>query len=220
MNPPYNHTDAELTLFHAPNTRSSGVRVLLEELGASYQLHPIDMKANKQRAQDYLAVNPMGKVPAIKHGETLITEQVAIYIYLADLFPEAGLAPGLRDPQRGAYLRWLAFYGSCFEPAMCDLALKREPVPPATCPYGDCETTLKTLNDQLARGPYMLGAQFSAADVLWGSSLTWMTMFGLLPETPDMKAYIDRVNQRPSIAHVRQQDAELSAVLAAARDAT
>ncbi|MFX6201848.1 glutathione S-transferase family protein, partial [Acinetobacter baumannii] len=83
---------------------------------------------------EYLAVNPLGKVPAIRHGEALVTEQVAIYLYLADLFPEAGLAPALGDPRRGPYLRWLVYYGSCYEPAVVDRAMKRDAAPPAVSP--------------------------------------------------------------------------------------
>src|ERR1700719_1121835 len=156
-----------ITFFHSPNTRSSGVRILLEELGAPYELRAVNMKAGEQRKPAYLAINPMGKVPAIRHRGGLVTEQVAIFIYLADLFPQAKLAPALDDRLRGPYLRWMVFYGSCFEPAIVDRALKREPAAPATSPYGDYDTTLKTLTDQLAGGPYLLGEQFTAVDVLW-----------------------------------------------------
>ncbi len=90
-----------------------------------YRLHVLNMKTGEQRQPDYLAINPMGKVPAIRHGDALVTEQAAVYLYLADLFPEAGLAPALSDPSRAAYLRWLVYYGSCFEPAMMDKHLKR-----------------------------------------------------------------------------------------------
>src|SRR5262249_60763244 len=107
-----------IPFLHAPNIRSSGARALREELGARYELHAINMKAGDQRKPAYLAVNPMGKVPAIRHRGALITEQVAIFIYLADLFPQAKLAPALDDPQRGPYLRWLVYYGSCFEPSV------------------------------------------------------------------------------------------------------
>lgn len=206
----------ELTLFHSPNTRSTGVLILLEELGAPYRLQVVNMKAGAQREPAYLAVNPMGKVPAVRHGEALVTEQVAIYIYLADLFPAAGLAPSLTDPLRGPYLRWLAFYGSCFEPALIDRAQKREAAPAAMSPYGDYDTMLKTLTDQLAPGPWLLGAKFTAADVLWGTALTWTTMFGLVPELPVIKAYIDRVNARPAVATVRARDAALAAAQASA----
>src|SRR5438067_5240233 len=117
-----------ITLFHAPHSRSGAARILLEELGAPYTLEVVNLK--NTRAAPYLEINPMGKVPALLHGDALVTEQPAILTYLADLYPQAGLAPGLDDPQRGPYLRWMAFYGSSFEPAVIDLALKREPAPP------------------------------------------------------------------------------------------
>jgi glutathione S-transferase len=208
--------DRHLTLHHAPNTRSSGALILLEELGATYDLHVINMKAGEQRQPAYLAINPMGKVPALRHGDALITEQVAIFLYLADLFPEARLAPPIGDPMRGPYLRWMVFYGSCFEPALVDRALKREPGPLAMVPYGDFDTMLKTLTDQLARGPYMLGDRFSAADVLWGTALTWTTMFKIVPELPIIMDYVKRMGTRPSVAKVKAKDAELAAAQAAA----
>src|SRR5207253_9860469 len=96
--------DRKVTLFHSPNTRSTGALTLLEELGAPYELHVLNMKAGEQRRPEYLAINPMGKVPALKHGDALVTEQVAIFLYLADLFPEAGLGPPVGDPLRGSYL--------------------------------------------------------------------------------------------------------------------
>jgi glutathione S-transferase len=200
-----------ITFYHSPNTRSSGTRILLEELGAPYELHALNMKAGEQREAGYLAVNPMGKVPAIRHGEALVTEQPAVFIYLADLFPEAGLAPALGDPLRGPYLRWLVYYGSCFEPAVVDKALKREPVPPSTCPYGDFDTMLGTVVGMLGKGPYILGERFSAADVLWGTALTWMTMFKLVPELPVIMAYIGRINARPAVARVKALDEALAA---------
>ena len=173
-----------VTLFHAPQSRSGGVLVLLEELGADYELHVLDLRHGEQRKDAYLAVNPMGKVPAIVHDGALVTEQGALYTYLADLYPETGLAPAIGDRERGPYLRWLFFYGSSFEPAIVDRSMKREPAPPSTCPYGDYETMLKTLTDQLARGPYLLGDRISAADVLWGGALRWTTRFKLVPELP------------------------------------
>jgi len=200
-----------LTLFHAPNSRSGAARVLLEELGAPYDLHVLNLKKNEQRAPDYLAVNPMGKVPAIRHGDALVTEQPAVFIYLADLFPQAGLAPAPGDPLRGPYLRWLAFYGSSFEPAITDLAMKREPTPPMMCPYGDFDTMLATLTAQLRAGPYLLGERFSAADVLWGISLGWATMFKLVPALPEVMAYIDRVSARPAARRAAEADALLAA---------
>lgn len=187
-----------LTLFHAPNSRSAAVRFLLEELGADYRLHVLDLTRNEQRAPGYLAVNPMGKVPALLHDGALVTEQPAIFIYLADLFPDAGLAPGLRDPLRGPYLRWMAFYGSSFEPAVIDRAMQREPAPPSICPYGDYDTMLATFTRQLRAGPWLLGERFSAADILWGTALGWITAFKLVPALPEIVDYMARVNARPA----------------------
>jgi glutathione S-transferase len=200
-----------LTFFHSPNSRSGGTRVLLEELGARYELVVLNMKAGETRQDKYLAVNPMGKVPAIVHNGALITEQPAIYLYLADLFPEAGLAPPIGDPLRGPYLRWMVFYGSCFEPAVVDRAMKRESAPPSTSPYGDYQTMFKTLSDQLAKGPYILGDGFTAADVLWGGALNWTTMFQIVERTPVIGAYIDRVMGRPAVARAKALDDALAA---------
>jgi glutathione S-transferase len=203
-----------VTFFHAPNSRSGGTRALLEELGMPFDLHVLNFKQGEQRQPAYLAINPMGKVPAIRHGDALITEQPAVFMYLADLYPEAKLAPPLGDPLRGPYLRWMVFYGSCFEPAVVDKSMQRVPAPPATSPYGDFDTMLKTLTDQLERGPYLLGETFSAADVLWGTALNWTTMFKLVPELPVIHAYIDRVLARPAMQRAAAADAELAAAQA------
>jgi|SRR5882724_4830268 len=203
--------DRKLTLYHAPNTRSSGALILLEELGAPFELRVLNMKAGEQRQPAYLAVNPLGKVPAVTHGDALITEQVAIFLYLADLVPRAKLAPPLDDPQRGPYLRWLVYYAASFEPAIVDRAMKREPAPAAMSPYGDYGIMLETLTDRLARGKFILGDRFSAADVLWGTALTWTTRFKLVPEAPVIMAYIERIAARPSVAKVNAHDAALSA---------
>ena len=101
--------DRELTLYHAPNTRSTGTLILLEELGVPYRLEIVNLKTGAQHEPAYLAVNPMGKVPALKHGDALVTEQVAVYLYLADLFPKAKLAPAIDDPLRGPYLLGMRF---------------------------------------------------------------------------------------------------------------
>ena len=206
----------KVTLYHSPNTRSSGSLTLLEELGAPYELHVLNMKAGEQRQPAYLAINPMGKVPALRHGDALITEQVAIFLYLADLFPEAGLAPPIRDPLRGPYLRWMVFYAACFEPAVIDRSTQKDPAPLSMSPYADFDTMFKTLTGQLAKGPYLLGERFSAADVLWGGALTWTTMFKLVPELPVITSYVQRADARPAVARVKAKDAELAAAHEAA----
>jgi glutathione S-transferase len=204
-------TSDTIVFFHAPNTRSSGTRILLEELAAPYELRTVNMKAGEQRKPAFLAVNPMGKVPAILHRGELVTEQVAIFVYLADLFPQAGLAPALDNRLRGPYLRWMAYYGSSFEPAVVDRALKREPGPLNMVPYGDYDTMLKTVTDQLAKGPYVLGERMTAADVLWGTALAWTTMFKLVPELPVITDYVKRMTGRPAAGKVKELDAKLGA---------
>lgn len=203
-----------VTFFHAPQSRSGGTLALLEELGADYDLHRLDLKAGTQRQPEYLAINPMGKVPAIRHGDTLITEQPAVMLYLADLYPQAALAPPIGDPLRGPYLRWMVFYGSCFEPAVIDRSLQREPARPSTSPYGTWDDVLGTLVDQLTPGPWLLGERFTAADVLWGTALRWTTMFKLVPELPPIMAYVERVAARPAVQRAAAKDAELLAAQA------
>jgi len=147
----------------------------------------------------------MGKVPALTDGAVTVSENPAICIYLGVK------APSLDDSRRGPYLRWMVYYGSCFEPALVDKSMQREAAAPSTCPYGDFDTMLKTLTDQLAQGPYLLGERFTAADVLWGGALNWTTMFKLVPETPVIRAYIDRVISRPAMHRAAAADAALAA---------
>ncbi|AIF46324.1 glutathione S-transferase family protein [Dyella japonica] len=208
-------TTQRVTFYHAPNSRSAGARALLEELGAAYDLHVLSFKKNEQRSEPYTSVNPMGKVPAIAHRGELVTEQPAVFLYLADLYADKGLAPALDDPLRGPYLRWMVFYGSCFEPAAVDRAMKREAVPPSTCPYSDWDTMFNTLVAQLERGPYMLGDRFTAVDLLWGTALKWMTMFKLVPDLPVIVAYVERVAARPAMQRAAALDEALAAELAA-----
>lgn len=200
-----------VTLFHAPNTRSGCALTLLEELGAPYRLHVLNMKAGDQREPPYLAINPMGKVPAILHRGELVTEQVAIFIHLADAFPGAGLAPAIGAPGRGPYLRWLVYYAACYEPALMDRALKREPGPASSSPYGDFDTMLDTVVRELATKPYLLGERCTAADILWGNALHWGVMFKLVPERPVIADYVRRIIERPAALKVAELDARLAA---------
>lgn len=198
-----------LTLYHNPKSRSSGARILLEALGVPYDVKLIDFASGQNRTPEFLALNPLGKLPTLTHGEAVVTEQVAITIYLADRFPAAGLAPALDDPMRGPYLRWLAFYGACFEPAVVDQAFQRAALDPATSPYRDYDTVIATLVAQLERGPYLLGDRFTAADILWGTALRWTTGFGIVPKLPVITAYIDRVGAHPAFASAAAKDAAL-----------
>lgn len=199
-----------LVLFHNPHSRSAMTRALLEELGVEYEVCFVDFRTDEQLSSEYRAINPMGKVPAIRHDGSLVTETVAIYIYLADIFADAGLAPAIDAPERAGYLRWLVFYAACFEPALADLAMKREPPPRVQSGYADAATVLESIGGAIASGPYLLGQRFSAADVLWANGLRWVTGFGLVEATPGMRAYIERVVSRPAQQHASDADAKLA----------
>ena len=132
-----------MKLHFCPQTRSVTALWMLEEAGAPYEIVRVNIRAPGHPSAAYKLVNPMGKVPAIRHGDAVVTEQVAVFLYLADLFPEAGLAPALTDPLRGPYLRWMVFYAACFEPALIDRSTKREAVPVSRSPYADYDTMLE-----------------------------------------------------------------------------
>lgn len=205
-------SDPTVTLYHAPRTRSAGVLVLLEELGAPYRLEVLNQKAGEHREPAFLAINPMGKVPALRDATgAVVTEQVAIMLHLADLFPSAGLAPPVGDPLRGPYLRWMVFYAAAFEPAVVDRAAGRGPASRAMSPYGEFDTVLDTLISALSPGPYLLGDRFSAADVLWGTSLGWTTQVKIVPERPEIMDYVGRIHGRPAAQRARERDEALLA---------
>ncbi len=197
-----------LTLFHNPQSRSAGARILLEELGLPVDIQLVDF-TNKPAA--LLAANPLAKVPTLLADGAAITEQVAIFQFLAELAPEKGLSPAVGDPLRGPYLRALAFYGSSFEPAMIDKAMKRDSGAASMSPYGTIAAVEAIVRAQLAQGPWWLGEQFTAADVLWAASLSWITAFGLLDKTPEIAAYLERFAERPAVIAAKAKDAALIA---------
>ena len=200
-----------LTFFHTPRTRSTGALILLEEMGVPYTLELIDQKHGQQLAPAFRAINPMGKVPALKDGEVVVTEQVAIFLHLADRHPELNLAPPPGDPLRGRYLRWMVFYAASYEPALVDRALQREPGRRGMSPYGEYDTVIDAVAGMLEPGPWVLGERFSAADLLWGIALDWTMTFGIAPERPVFRSLVDRVNARPAVQRARAKDAALLA---------
>ncbi len=203
--------DRSVTLYHAPATRSSGTLRLLEEMGVPYRLHVLDLAKGEHKRPDYLAVNPMGKVPALRHGDTVVTEQGAIALHLGELFPETGLCPQPGDPLRGDLLRWLFFYGDCVEPAVLQKAMGWEAPKASAAGYGSYDDTVAAVVGQLAKGPWFLGERFTIADGVWGPALTWLTAFGLMPSAPEIVAYVERFAARPAAARAAAIDAELTA---------
>jgi len=201
-----------LTLYHVAPSRSSVVLWMLEELGEPYDLHLMSFKKGETRSADYLKINPMGKVPALKHGDTIITEGAAICTYLADTFPQAKLNVSIGDPRRGPYLKWLFFGPSCLETAIIDRSFPRAgEAPRGALGYGDHETVMNVLSEAVRAGPYLLGEQFTAADVVIGSGIRWGMMFKGVPERPEFVAYAKRLQERPAAQRAAAKDQELAA---------
>ena len=202
----------KLTLYHAAPSRSSIVRWMLEEVGEPYDIHLLSLTKGETRSPGYLAVNPMGKVPALRHGDVVITEAAAICTYLADEFPRAGLNVPIGDPRRGIYLKWLFFGPSCLEPAVIDRAAPRkEEARRGMLGYGDFDTLMNVLAEAVSAGRYLMGEQFTAADVVIGSGLRWAMMFKLIPERPEFVSYVGRLEQRPALQRATAKDKELAA---------
>jgi glutathione S-transferase len=202
---------AALTFYTNPQSRGRIIRWMLEEVGAPYETVVLDY-ATTMKAPDYLAINPMGKVPAIRHGEAVVTECAAICAYLADAFPEKGLAPPLGDPRRAPYFRWMFFGAGPVEAAVTNKALEVS-VPAekkAFVGYGSFEETIDALEHALRPGPYICGDLFTAADVYLGSQLGFGMMFGSIPKRPTFEAYAGRLMSRPAAARARGIDDALA----------
>jgi glutathione S-transferase len=207
----------QLTLYHAAPSRSSVVRWMLEELGEPYEVRLLNLAKGEHRQPAYLAVNPMGKVPALGHGDAVVTEVAAICCYLADEFPQARLNVPVGDPRRGPYLKWLFFAPGCVEPAVAERAFPRkEPAPRSTLGFGDFDTVMDVLGQATAAAhPYLMGERFTAADVVIGSQLRWGMMFRLVPQRPEFVAYVGRLEERPALQRATEMDARLRAEQAA-----
>jgi glutathione S-transferase len=203
---------AKLTLYHAVPSRSSIVHWMLEEVGEPYDLHLLSLQAGENRTPQYLAINPMGKVPALRHGDVVITEAAAVCTYLADVFPKAKLNIPIGDPRRGIYLKWLFFGPGCLEPAIQDRAFPRKEAAPRTAMgYGEYDTVMDVIAQAIATEPYLMGEQFTAADVVIGAGLRWGMAFKLLPQRPEFVAYAGRLAERPALQRAESKDQELAA---------
>lgn len=193
----------ELVFYGAPQSRAVTVHWMLEELGVPYDRRVLDLQAGEQKQPAYLAVNPMGKVPAIVHKGVAIAETAAICCYLADAFPSAGLAPAIGDPLRGPYLKWLFFGPGCFEPALLDRMFSRPEGNPAALGWGGYEAAVGHVAQAAkAASPWLLGGRFTAADVVIGSGLIWAMMAGGVEPRPEFSAYADRLKARPALQRV------------------
>ena len=203
---------ADLTLYHASPSRSSIVLWMLEELGQPYDIKLLRLSEGDNMKPDYLAINPMGKVPALKHGDTVITEAAAICAYLADEFPDAKLNIPIGTPRRGVYLKWLFFGPSCIEPAVIDRAAPRkEEARRGMLGYGDFDTVMNVVAKAIASGPWLMGEQFTAADVIVGANLRFGMMFKMIPERKEFSDYAARIAARPAAQRAEAKDKGLAA---------
>jgi glutathione S-transferase len=191
-----------IDFFTSPMSRGRMVHWMLEEAGAPYTPHLINLEKGEQKGGDYLSINPMGKVPAIRHRGVVITEVPAIITYLGDVFPAAGLAPVVNDPQRGAYLRWM-FFGVAVDYAIVDKMLERPPASrPMAVGYGNHADVMNVLEAAISETPYLLGERFTAADVYIGSEISFGLRTKAIEPRPAFQSYLARVNDRPASKRV------------------
>jgi glutathione S-transferase len=170
----------------------------MEETGQPYERVLTDISAGAQKMPEYLAINPMGKVPALKDGDATMAEAAAICAYVAERYPEAKLAPPPGDPLRAKYLQWLFFAPGCIEPAMVQVATKIE-MNPVAAGWGDAQRVFDVLDVALTKGPWLLGDTFSAADIIIGAGLNFaVRLFKMVPSRPSFDRYIDRCAARPA----------------------
>ncbi len=188
-------SSSDITLYYAPRTRSFAALWLLEELGVPYQLESFDFASGRHKQADYLALNPMGKVPLVIEGETPVPEIGAMAIYFADRFGEAGLAPSLTSTARPAYLRWMFFASAIMEPAYAQKLFDWE-ASAATVAWGSFEQMMEVLTEAVAKGEWLLGDQFSAADVAVGNNLFFGQMIGIIPQDGPLGDYVARFKAR------------------------
>lgn len=199
-----------VVLYYNPMSRARIVHWLLEELGVPYRLELLRFDKREHKSPQFLAINPMGKVPTIIDNGVVVTEAAAICTYLADNYPRAQLAPALHDPARASYLRWLFFGAGCLEPAMVDRMLARPTVDrPSALGYGSYENVMATLEGAFTPGPFILAERFSAADVYIASQIGWGFMTGAIEARPAFQAYLARTAERPAFQRFVAQNKAL-----------
>jgi glutathione S-transferase len=196
-----------MQLYWAPRSRSFSALWLMEETGQPYERVLIDIRTGAQRSPGYLAINPMGKVPALKDGEATLAEAAAICAYVAERYPEAKLAPPLGSPLRAKYLYWLFFAPGCIEPAMVQIATKIE-MNSVAAGWGDAQRVFDVLDAALSKGPWILGEDFSVSDIAIGAALNFaVRLFKMVPPRPSFEAYLARCMARPAFQRAEKMAA-------------
>jgi glutathione S-transferase len=199
-----------LKFYHAPWSRGSGIFWLLEELGIDYEFVHVDIRAEGGAPEDYRGIQPNKKVPAIDHDGTIVTERAAIAIYLADAFPEAGLAPAITDADRAAFLTWTVYCDSVFDPCVVARARGYE-YKSNDFSFGLFDDMVANVERHLERNIFAAGGRFTAADTQLASAIGFtMNVIHVLPERPAFKAYLERIGERPAYQRAQQKDYELA----------
>ncbi|MBN9580835.1 MAG: glutathione S-transferase family protein [Afipia sp.] len=187
-----------IKLYWSPRSRSFSTLWLMEETGQPYERILTDIATGAQKSPDFLKVNPMGKVPALQDGDVTMAESAAICAYVADRYPQAKLAPPIGDPRRAKYLQWLFFAPSCIEPAILQAYLKLD-IPAMSAAWGSTTQTFDVLDQALEKGPWLLGDDFTAADVAIGAGMNYaIRLFKMVPERPNFERYLDACAARPA----------------------
>lgn len=194
-------------LYHCPKTRSGTALWMNEELGDVCEIKLLDVHKGVQHKPGYRKINPMGKVPALTHRGVVVTEAAAVCAYLADAFIDKGLAPALDDPKRGPYFRWMFFAPSCIEPAMMDIFAQRTNENAGVVGWGDAGRVVETAKTALQNGDYILGDTFSAADVVFGSTLNFAMMFNAFKKEEPFASYVERLMDRPAARRCDEKNA-------------
>lgn len=194
-----------ITLYHHPFSRAAGVVWALEELGQPYELKFTDLMKGAHKDPGFLALNPMGKLPTLTDGDAVVTEAAAINLYLADRYALGRLAPAVDDPRRGTYLRWSFYAPSVIEPGSMARAQKWD-FKSSQAGWGDYDAMIAAISGAVAKGPFLLGEMFSMADVIFGGTLRYMTMFGMMKPTPEIAAYLEKINARPALKRADEKN--------------
>lgn len=196
-----------MKLYWAPQTRSSRAVWMLEEAGVSYDLELVDIRnPGRQDSADFRAASPMRKVPALSDGGVQMAESAAICLYIADRYSAGALAPASDDPLRGRFLYWLLYTPAVIEPTMSEKINKIQPNRGRNG-WGDFDTMMTTLSTGLGAGPWILGEQFTAADVMLGSSVHFLQLFNMLGDAPALVDYVERCRQRPAFKAAQAREA-------------
>lgn len=197
-----------IVLYHHPFSRASNTIWMLEEVGTPYELRYVDLRKGEQKSEELLALNPMGKIPVIVDGDTVVSESAAIALYLADRYAYGTLAPKFDDPRRGTYLRCTLFGSAVIEPAAA-AKFGNWQAKEGSVGWGSYDAVVRSIDATLAGKDYVTGNEFTMADVAFGGTLRYMTMFKMLESTPAIAAYLARLAARPAARRTEAKNAEV-----------